>query len=92
MSCIHFKFKNRQDYEKVPISGLEISGRELKEAIMEKKKISHSNLEIKDAQTKRGVAYTVHGLRKDTCKPVVVITLINAHLCTTTHLKIVWYI
>ena len=54
MSCIHFKFKNRQDYEKVPISGLEISGKELKEGIMKKKKIGHSNLEITDAQTKKG--------------------------------------
>ena len=54
MSCIHFKFKNRQEYEKVPINGLEISGRELKEAIMKKKKIGHSNLEITDAQSKRG--------------------------------------
>ena len=54
MSCIHFKFKNRQDYEKVPISGLEIFGKELKEAIMKKKKIGHSNLEITDAQTKKG--------------------------------------
>jgi hypothetical protein len=53
MSCIHFKFKNRQDYEKVPISGLEISGKELKEGIMKKKKIGHSNLEITDAQTKK---------------------------------------
>lgn len=54
MSCIHFKFKNRQEYEKVPINGLEISGRELKEAIMKKKKIGHSNLQITDAQSKRG--------------------------------------
>lgn len=58
MSCIHFKFKNRQDYEKVAISGLEVSGRELKEAILKKKKIGHSNLEIKDAQTKRGKGKT----------------------------------
>jgi hypothetical protein len=54
MSVIHFKFKNRQDYEKVAISGLEVSGKELKEAIMKKKKIGHSNLEIRDAQTKKG--------------------------------------
>ena len=54
MSCIHFKFKNRQEYEKVPISGLEISGKELKEAILKKKKIGHSNLQIADAQSKKG--------------------------------------
>lgn len=54
MSVIHFKFKNRQDYEKVAIDGLEVSGKELKEAIMKKKKIGHSNLEIRDAQTKKG--------------------------------------
>jgi hypothetical protein len=54
MSVIHFKFKNRPDYEKVAISGLEVSGKELKEAIMKKKKIGHSNLEIRDAQTKKG--------------------------------------
>lgn len=55
MSYIHFKFKNRQDYEKVAINGLEVSGKELKEAIMTRKNIGHSNLEIRDAQTKKGV-------------------------------------
>ena len=54
MSCVHFKFKNRQEYEKVSIMGLEVSCKELKEAIMKKKKIGHSNLEITDSQSKKG--------------------------------------
>ena len=54
MSCVHFKFKNRQEYEKVSITGLEVSCKDLKEAILKKKKIGHSDLEVVDAQSKKG--------------------------------------
>lgn len=57
MSCIHFKFKSSLEYEKVTFDGLQISLRDLKEAIMKQKKIGGANqytLSIKDAQSKKG--------------------------------------
>lgn len=56
MSCIHFKFSNTVDEEKVKFDGLHISVAELREAIIKQKslKANMHSLKIIDSQSKKG--------------------------------------
>ena len=57
MSCIRFKFKSSLDYEKVTFDGLQISVADLRQKIMQQKKLGLSDdftLQIMDAQSKKG--------------------------------------
>ncbi|XP_064296489.1 E3 ubiquitin-protein ligase RBBP6-like [Phalacrocorax carbo] len=54
MSCVHYKFFSRLNYDTVTFSGLHITLRDLKRQIMgrEKLKATRSDLQISNAQTK----------------------------------------
>ena len=57
MTCIRFKFKSSLDYEKVTFDGLQISVADLRQKIMQQKKLGLSDdftLQIMDAQSKKG--------------------------------------
>lgn len=56
MSCIHYKFFSKLDYDMVTFSGLDISLCDLKCKIMRKEKLKAANcdLQITNAQTKEG--------------------------------------
>lgn len=58
MSCVHYKFKSQQDYDTLTFDGLHISVADLKRAIKDKNKmmvgLSDSDLQITDAQSKKG--------------------------------------
>lgn len=57
MACIHYKFKNSLDYDSVVFDGLQISLGDLKKAIMQRKKLKDTNvdLHIINAITKKGI-------------------------------------
>ncbi|XP_072703928.1 E3 ubiquitin-protein ligase RBBP6-like [Ciconia boyciana] len=54
MSCIHYKFSSKLNYDTVTFNGLHISVCDLKRQIMsrEKLKVAHCDLQITNAQTK----------------------------------------
>lgn len=56
MSCIHYKFFSKLNYDMVNFSGLDISLCDLKCKIMRKEKLKAANcdLQITNAQTKEG--------------------------------------
>ena len=57
MSCIRYKFKSSLDYDTVMFNGLQLSVAELREKIMDSKKLGLGDcftLEIMDAHTKKG--------------------------------------
>ena len=56
MSCIHFKFSNTVDEEKIKFDGLHISVADLREAIIKQKSLKSNmhSLKIIDSQTKKG--------------------------------------
>ena len=55
MSCIHYKFSNTVENDKIKFDGLDISVADLREAIIKQKNLkSNINLRIVDSQTKKG--------------------------------------
>ena len=56
MSCIHFKFSNAVENDKIKFDGLHISVADLKEAIVKQKNLKSNlySLKIIDSQTKKG--------------------------------------
>lgn len=56
MSCVHYKFSSKLNYDTVTFDGLHISLCDLKKQIMgrEKLKAADSDLQITNAQTKEG--------------------------------------
>jgi hypothetical protein len=57
MSSIHYRFRSSSEYETITFDGPSITVDELREAIMESKKMAKSpshTLEITNAQTKEG--------------------------------------
>lgn len=56
MSCIHFKFTNTVENDKIKFDGLQISVADLKQAIMKQKNLKQNlySLKIIDSQTKKG--------------------------------------
>ena len=56
MSCIHFKFSNTVENEKLKFDGLQISVSDLRDAIIKLKNLKANlyTLKIIDAQTKEG--------------------------------------
>ncbi len=56
MSCIHFKFSNTVENEKLKFDGLQISLSDLRDAIIKLKNLKANlySLKIIDAQTKKG--------------------------------------
>ena len=54
MSCVHYKFSSKLNYDLVTFDGLHISVCDLKQKIMRKEKLkaAHSDLQIANAQTK----------------------------------------
>lgn len=56
MSCIHFKFTNTVENDKIKFDGLQISVSDLKQAIMKQKNLKQNlySLKIIDSQTKKG--------------------------------------
>jgi len=57
MSCIHFKFSNTVENEKLKFDGLQISVSDLRDAIIKLKNLKANlyTLKIIDAQTKEGM-------------------------------------
>ena len=57
MSCVHYKFKSSLEYQTVTFDWLHISIGDLKKAISQHKKLKTGeyNLEITNAQTRKGV-------------------------------------
>lgn len=57
MSCIHFKFNNTVENDKLVFEGLHISVSDLRDAIIKLKKLKANlyTLVIIDAQTKKGI-------------------------------------
>lgn len=67
MSCIHYKFKSSLDYDTITFEDLQVSLKELRDAICKAKKIGQSNdhkLEIVNAQTKKSKNSIVFVLMK----------------------------
>lgn len=61
MSCVHYKFSSKLNYDTVTFDGLHITVSELKRQIMgrEKLKAADCDLQITNAQTKEGkISYT----------------------------------
>ena len=57
MSCIHYKFSNTVENDKIMFDGLHISVADLREAIVKEKNLkSNIILKIIDSQTKKGLA------------------------------------
>lgn len=56
MSCIHFKFSNAFENDKLKFEGLHISVADLKDAIINLKNLKANlyTLKVMDAQTKKG--------------------------------------
>lgn len=56
MSCIHYKFSNTVENEKIKFDGLHISVADLRDAIIKQKSLKANlyTLKIIDSQTKRG--------------------------------------
>ncbi|KAM6032627.1 uncharacterized protein LJ206_002251 isoform 2-T2 [Theristicus caerulescens] len=56
MSCIHYKFFSKLDYDIVTFKGLHIALRDLKRQIMAREKLKAANcdLQISNAQSKEG--------------------------------------
>ena len=56
MSCIHFKFSNTVENDKIKFDGLHISVSDLKEAIVKQKNLKSNlhGLRIIDSQTRKG--------------------------------------
>ena len=56
MSCVHYKFSSKLNYDTGTFNGRHISLRDLKRQIMsrEKLKATHCDLQITNAQTKEG--------------------------------------
>ena len=56
MSCIHFKFSNAVEDDRIKFDGLHISVADLKEAIVKQKSLKSNlfSLKIVDSQTKKG--------------------------------------
>ena len=59
MSCIHFKFSNAVEDDRIKFDGLHISVADLKEAIVKQKSLKSNlfSLKIVDSQTKKGERY-----------------------------------
>lgn len=57
MSCIHYKFSNTVENDKIKFDGLHISVADLREAIIKQKglKSNQYTLKIIDSQTKKGI-------------------------------------
>ena len=57
MSCIHFKFSNTFENEKLKFDGLHISVGDLRDAVIKLKNLKANlyTLKIIDAQTKKGM-------------------------------------
>lgn len=63
MSCVHYKFSSKLDYNTVTFDGLHITLSELKKQIMarERLKATDCDLQITNAQTREGIlADTIH--------------------------------
>lgn len=62
MSCVHYKFSSKLNYDTVTFDGLHISLCDLKKQIMgrEKLKAADSDLQITNAQTKEGKRHMGH--------------------------------
>lgn len=57
---VHYKFKSALEYDTVTFDGLHISVRDLKNAIMQQKRIGKNtdfDLQVTNAQTKEGMFY-----------------------------------
>lgn len=56
MSCIHYKFSNTVENDKIKFDGLHISVADLREAITKQKSLKSNlyTLKIVDSQTKKG--------------------------------------
>lgn len=46
MACIHYKFKNSLDFDSITFDGLHISVRDLKMAIMQRKKLNDTDMDL----------------------------------------------
>lgn len=64
MSCVHYKFSSKLDYNTVTFDGLHITLSELKKQIMarERLKATDCDLQITNAQTREGILFadTLH--------------------------------
>lgn len=60
MSCVHYKFYSKLDYNTVTFDGLHITLSELKKQIMtrERLKATDCDLQITNAQTREGMSST----------------------------------
>lgn len=61
MSCVHYKFSSKLNYDTVTFDGLHITVSELKRQIMgrEKLKAADCDLQITNAQTKEGTPFNL---------------------------------
>lgn len=58
---VHYKFKSALEYDTVTFDGLHISVKDLKNAIIQQKRIGRStdfDLQVTNAQTKEGTLFT----------------------------------
>lgn len=80
MACIHFKFKNSLDYDSVTFDGLHISLGDLKKAIMQRKKLKDTDVDllIVNAITKKAYQETEEMIPKNTSVIVSRTPLANA--------------
>lgn len=72
MSCVHYKFSSKLNYDTVTFDGLHISLCDLKRQIMgrEKLKAADCDLQITNAQTKEGAWGGGRGARGRSGRPV----------------------
>lgn len=87
MSCVHYKFSSKLNYDTVTFDGLHISLCDLKKQIMgrEKLKAADCDLQITNAQTKEGKSHTGsrYVLGEDGCWPCGAWQKTNRHSCGT---------
>lgn len=79
MSCIHYKFSNTVENDKIKFDGLDISVADLREAIIKQKNLkSNINLRIVDSQTKKEYSDAKEMLPRNTSVIVSRAPLANA--------------
>ena len=77
MSCVHYKFSSKLDYNTVTFDGLHITLNELKRQIMarERLKATDCDLQITNAQTREGTSIMSNILTN-----TIVLTKMDRHL------------
>lgn len=90
MTCIRFKFKSSLDYEKVTFDGLQISVADLRQKIMQQKKLGLSDdftLQIMDAQSKKVYSDDSEMIPRNTSVTIMRVPNQSSHKLPKTQLR-----